>query len=99
MARRLLALSVIAFLGWASVVDNPAVCPDEMGQHGDMGHGTPPSSHCCLTGPCHTPTALRAAAPLPAPARPALAGIPIDARILTSADVPAPPTPPPTALD
>ncbi len=101
IARRALALVAVAVLSWASVVDNPAVCPDDVGEQGDAshGHGTPPCSHCCVTAPCHTPTTVRAAALPAALAASVVAMMPVAHRVLTSIDSPAPPTPPPTSLD
>ncbi len=87
-------------ISWASIVDNPAVCPDEL-EHGAGGgeHSTPPTSHCCLTGPCHTPTV----APVNATLAPPPAIVPRRIGVVfpqpVDADSPAPPTPPPTSLD
>lgn len=101
MPGRMIALAAVAFLSWASVVDNPAVCPDEVGEQGEgnQRHDTPPTSHCCITAPCHTPTAVRVVAVPVAPARSIIARVPLTHSVLTSIDAPAPPTPPPTSLD
>lgn len=99
--RRAIALVAVAFMSWASVVDNPAVCPDEVGEQGEgnQRHDTPPTSHCCITAPCHTPTAVRVVAVPIAPALSIIAWVPLAHSVLTSIDAPAPPTPPPTSLD
>jgi hypothetical protein len=95
---RILALVAVAFLGWASVADNPAVCPDEQAEAGTTSHrhDTPPASHCCWTAPCHTPTALQAPATPAAPADALAAKIGLAPRELVRIDGPVPPTPPPT---
>lgn len=98
IAHRLLAVSAIAFLAWASVADNPAVCPEEQGETGH-GHGTPAGSHCCLSAPCHTPTVAPAVALVVLPPPTVAASDRSSVAVLTSIDSPAPPTPPPTALD
>ena len=98
--RRALAVLASAALSWASVVDNPAVCPDEI-EHGAGGgeHSTPPSSHCCLGSPCHTPTAAPSAPAFAAPPAPVPALFVVAFAAPDSAETPAPPTPPPTSLD
>ena len=68
LLRQLVALGALACSTWASVVDNPAVCPDELSQRGgDRDHGTPPGAHCCLTAPCQTPTTSPPVAPAAEP--------------------------------
>lgn len=98
---QMVALASVAFLSWASLVDNPAVCPDEVGVQGEENHrhDTPPTSHCCITGPCHTPTAVRVVALPVALVASAVRWEPPADHVLTSIDAPAPPTPPPTSLD
>jgi hypothetical protein len=100
LLRRLVAVVALSCSTWASIVDNPVVCPDEIShQGGDRHHGTPPGSHCCLTAPCRTPTVSPSLAlavePVPAPtAAPASA-----AAAFSGIDAPAPPTPPPNSFD
>ena len=97
-AHRPLAVFAIAFVAWASVADNPAVCPDEQGET-SHGHGTPEGPHCCLSAPCHTPTVAPAVAAVSLPASTVAAAERPAVAVLTSIDSPAPPTPPPTVLD
>jgi hypothetical protein len=87
-------------ISWASVVDNAAICPDEV-EHGAGGgpHSTPPTSHCCLTAPCHTPTVAPPTGALAPPPAVVPGRISIVFLRPADADSPAPPTPPPTSLD
>jgi hypothetical protein len=98
VVRHILVVASIALLAWASVVDNAAVCPDGAGEQGPGSHrhDTPPSSHCCLGAPCHSPTLARVALLPSAPAAAIVPAVAIPARVLTGIDSPAPPTPPPT---
>jgi hypothetical protein len=96
--RALLAAVAVLSVAWASVADNPAVCPDEQGETSHR-HDSPASSHCCLSAPCHTPSVAPAAALELGPvSRVAPAHRPT-VTVLLGIDSPAPPTPPPTALD
>jgi hypothetical protein len=96
--RSLVALGAASLLAWASVADSRAVCPDEQGELGH-GHEAPGGAHCCLTAPCGTPTVTAAVAVVVAPtAQVAEVASPPPA-VIASLDLPAPPTPPPTALD
>ena len=98
--RQLVALGALACSTWASVVDNPAVCPDELSQHGgDQDHGTPPGAHCCLTAPCRTPTTSPSVAPPAAPVSNVVDALEPAVAVLRSIHAPAPPTPPPTSFD
>lgn len=100
LLRQLAALGALACSTWASAVDNPAVCPDELSQHGGgRDHGTPASSHCCLMAPCRTPTtspSVTAAAP---PIPNAVVALAPAVAALTGIHAPEPPTPPPTSFD
>lgn len=98
--RTIAAVLALCASTWASIVDNPAVCPDELASSGGSEHHpTPPTSHCCLTAPCRTPVVTENPAATKVPVSDPL-GVPAQQLVaLTSIDSPAPPTPPPTSLD
>ncbi len=98
--RQLVALGALAFSTWSSVVDNPAICPDELSQHGgDRDHGTPSGSHCCLMAPCRTPTTSPSLTPARAPVSNVVEALEPAVAFLIGTHAPAPPTPPPTSFD
>jgi hypothetical protein len=100
LLRHIVAVAALACSTWASIVDNPVVCPDELPhQDGNENHGTPASSHCCLTAPCRTPTVSPSLAPVVQPVPAATAAPPSGVASLSGIDAPAPPTPPPTSFD
>jgi hypothetical protein len=97
--RSSIALLAAGFVGWASIADNAAVCVDDLQDHGrHHGDDAPAAPHCCLSCPCQTPTDAR-------PVTTAVRRVSTIAKVITvaeaapiSADIPAPPTPPPTLL-
>lgn len=94
-----LALVAALAIAWSSVSDNPAVCPDDVSDAGEHGHGVPAGHHCCcLSGPCHTPTVLRTTTAFIALVDASKAYASVTPVAPRSIDRPAPPTPPPTLL-
>lgn len=96
---RVLAVLTSAFLAWAAVADNPAVCPDDVESAAETQHGTPAGPHCCLTAPCHTPVVVRETLTAQQPAAKTIEKVTPAPSVLYGIDTPAPPTPPPTAFD
>ena len=100
--RRAVALVAAAFLAFAAVADNAAVCPGESGPGPNVPasrhDGAPAPVHACSQSPCQTPTVLQPSGVLEIPAQHDAARFHDAVAAPIAADLPAPPTPPPTVL-
>lgn len=101
--RRAVAFASAAVLAFAAVADNAAACPGEGCAPGpnvpaSRHDGAPAPVHACSQNPCQTPTLLQPSGVVVTPAEhdSAVSHDPVAAPL--EAELPAPPTPPPTAL-
>ncbi len=98
MFRRIAPCLAALAVAVASVIDNPALCREDLLSAPDARDAAPPHAPAsCVGMPCNTPGEQQVplvAWPLFAPERTLEMGSPEP----MSADSPTPPTPPPTAL-
>jgi hypothetical protein len=100
--RRTVGLVAAAFLLFGAVADNAAVCPGESGPGSSVPtsrhDGGPAPAHACPQSPCQTPTILQPSGvvefPFERDSEPFHDGVAAPLQ----AELPAPPTPPPTVL-
>ncbi len=96
------ALVAAVFLAFAAVADNAAVCPGESGPGPSVPasrHDSAPAPvHACSQSPCQTPTVLQPSGIVEIPAEHDSALFHDAVPVPLEAELPAPPTPPPTVL-
>jgi hypothetical protein len=100
--QRIVGFVAAAFLLFGAVTDNAAVCPGESGPGSSAPapkhDGGPAPAHACPQSPCQTPTVLQPSRLFESPADHASALFDDAVAAPLEAELPAPPTPPPTAL-
>jgi hypothetical protein len=93
------AVATAALIGWGSIADNGAICPEPSSLAADTSgdrDAPAPLQQACDETPCRTPTQPASPLIVFAFAEPLVEPVDVSLPMLLGIDAPTPPTPPPT---